>query len=159
MYFNRYIAQHSTDCVASTADGLSVMPTFCNWLFWNSVQYYLSHPAAMGWVVGRQMWDKWTHYDFLSKDVLRRLTTTAAICIRDIFHCRPIDNTPWYYHWDNWAVSTNQITTVDLGNDTDGDTICAQSGADAEVLASPCLPLLGRSLVQGMGTHHPYLLG
>ena len=132
VYFNRYIAQHSTDCVASTADGLSVMPTFCNWLFRNSVQYYLSHPAAMGWVVGRQMWDKWTHYDFFSKDVLRRLTTTAAICIRDIFHCRPIDNTPWYYHRDNWAVSTNQITTVDLGNDTDGDTICAQSGADAE---------------------------
>ena len=29
-------------------------------------------------------------------------------------------------------MSTNQITTVDLGNGTDGDTICAQSGADAE---------------------------
>ena len=121
VYFNRYLAQHSTGCITSTADGLSIMPTFCNWLFRDSMRYYLSRPAVMGWVAGRQMWNKWTHYDFFLNEVLRRLTTTAAICIRDVFHCRPINNTPWYYHRDNWAVSTNQITTVDLGTDTDCD--------------------------------------
>ena len=33
---------------------------------------------------------------------------------------------------DNWSLSTNQLTTADIGNDTDCDSICFRSGADAD---------------------------
>ena len=166
VYFDRYLALHANDCTVSTADGDAIMTTLCNWLFQNSMRFYLSHPASMGWFVGRQAASSSDHYQHFLNSILRQLTTTAATCIRDVFHCRPVHSyhSNWYYHRDEWSLSTNQLTTVDIGTDTDCDTICIQTGADAEghavstVLAAQALPHFDRSLVQTMGVYHPYML-
>ena len=89
VYFDRYLALHANDCTVSTADGDAIMTTLCNWLFHNSMRFYLSHPASMGWFVGRQIASSSNHYQHFLNSILRRLTTTAATCIRTVFHCRP----------------------------------------------------------------------
>ena len=88
----------------------------------------------MGWFVGRQASSSWDHYQHFLNSILRQLTTNAAACIRDVFRCKPVHNYHryWYYHRDEWSLSTNQLTTVDIGNDTDCGTICIQAGADAD---------------------------
>ena len=72
------------------------------------------------------------HCTFIRDSTLRRLSTTAANCIRAVFECRPSDSQNWYSHRDSWSLSTNQLTTADIGNNTDCDCICIQSGADAD---------------------------
>ena len=137
VYFDRYLALHVNDCIVSTADGEAIMTTLCNWLFQIIMRLYLSHPASMGWFVNRQASSSWDHYQHFFNSILRRLTTTGASCIRNVFHCRPAHSyhSNWYHHRDEWSLSTNQLTTVDIGNDTDCDTICIQTGADADGIA------------------------
>ena len=89
VYFDRYLALHANDCTVSTADGDAIMTILCNWLFHNSMRFYQSHPASMGWLVGRQVASSSNHYQHFLNSILRQLTTTAATCIRTVFHCRP----------------------------------------------------------------------
>ena len=102
VYFDRYLALHANDCTVSIADGLVIMTTLSNWLFQNCMRFYLSHPASMGWFVGRQVTSTWDHYQHFLNSVLRRLTTIAATCIRDVFHRRPVHSyhNNWYYRRD-----------------------------------------------------------
>ena len=124
----------ANDYTVSTADGDAIMTILCNWLFHNSTRFYLSHPASMGWLVGLQIASSSDHYQHFLNSILRQLTTTTATCIRTVFNCRPAHSyhSNWYCHRGNWSLSTNQLTTVDIGTDTDSDTICIQTGADAE---------------------------
>ena len=90
VYFDRYLALHANNCTVSTADGLAIMTTLSNWLFQNSMRFYLSHPVSLRWFVGRQVPSSWGHYQHFLNSILRRLTTTAATYIRDVFQCRPV---------------------------------------------------------------------